>query len=456
MTRAPRKYVPKVKGCYECSQRRINCDRGEPECAKCVSKGFACSGIGPRYRFRNGLAAKRKGVPSRNRLARSSDHHGLPSDSEHPDDGRRGQTSVPQLPLPSVPVAEERVDGNHNQLVRCDVVTGPKQSATQHTPLSVLPCLNHIAPLQRLLLKHFSDHIAPEMVVIDDCNNGWRSLVLPLACADELVMSSVMAVSAFHLSERAESHHLVNAGMLYSKAIFNLQKRQDLHQYDIHARYRIIVSIIVLLLGMMVNGSSDFPIMFRMLQSLDLVGGESVLAAGSKVIADFSVSQIHKMRVYASPFISQDEGVSAVATQIRQSWADQQLYFHSYPAHSRALGLISKLRDQAFQIYLNRASSVEGGVTAPADLISTFKQMLESFPEALPGEHVLVWPIFIAASESHDPDHQQFFTRLLEKQFRRNGFMNILKALESLRRIWARGTDENWTALLPEQPVLVM
>ncbi|KAJ3463554.1 hypothetical protein MRS44_008340 [Fusarium solani] len=220
---------------------------------------------------------------------------------------------------------------------------------------------------QRLLLKHFSDHIAPEMVVIDDRNNGWRSLVLPLACMDELVMSSVMAVSAFHLSERAESHPLVSAGMLYSKAIFNLQKRQDLHHYDIHTRYRIIVSIIVLLLVCSRHG-----------------GGENVLAAGSKVIADFSASQIRKMRVYASPFISQDEGVSAVATQIRQSWADQQLYFQSYPAHSRALGLISKLRDQAFQIYLNRASSVEAGVTAPADLISTFKQMLESFPEALP------------------------------------------------------------------------
>lgn len=162
------------------------------------------------------------------------------------------------------------------------------------------------------------------------------------------------------------------------------------------------------------------------------------------------------MRVYASPFISQDEGVSAVATQIRQSWADQQLYFQSYPTHSRALDLISKLRDQAFQIYLNRASPVEPGVTAPADLISTFKQMIESFPETLPGEHVLVWPIFIAASESHDPDHQQFFTRLLEKQFRRNGFMNIFKALESLRRIWARGTHENWTTLLPKQPILVM
>ncbi|RSL90523.1 hypothetical protein CDV31_015667 [Fusarium ambrosium] len=457
MPRAPRKYVPKVKGCYECSQRRINCDRGEPECAKCVSKGLACSGIGSRYRFRNGLAVKRKGDPLRNRLSRSSDQHGFSLDSEQSSSGRLGQTSVHQELLPFVSIVEEKVDDNHGQPVRYDVVIEPEENATQHTRISVLPCLNHITPWQRLLLKHFSDHIAPEMVVIDDRNNGWRSLVLPLACMDELVMSSVMAVSAFHISERAESQQLVNSTMLYSKAIHNLQKRQNLHQYDIHARYRIIVSIIVLLLGMMVNGSSDFPIMFRMLQSaLDMVNGETVSAAGSKVIAEFSASQIRKMRVYASPFISQDEGVSAVTTQIRQNWADQQLYLQSYPAHSRALSLISKLRHQAFHIYLNRASSVEDGTTAPEDLISTFRQMLESFPEALPGEHVLVWPIFIAASESFDPNHQQFFARLLEKQFRRNSFANILKALESLRRIWARGVDENWTTLLPKQPVFVM
>lgn len=93
---------------------------------------------------------------------------------------------------------------------------------------------------------------------------------------------------------------------------------------------------------------------------------------------------------------------------------------------------------------------------APANQISTFKQILESFPKALLGEHVLIWPIFIAASESYDPEHQQFFARFLEKQFRRNGFANILKALESLRSIWARGTHENWTTLLPKQPVFVM
>ena len=46
-----------VLGCYECSQRRIDCDRTEPSCRKCDSKSLSCSGFGPvKFRFRDGLA----------------------------------------------------------------------------------------------------------------------------------------------------------------------------------------------------------------------------------------------------------------------------------------------------------------------------------------------------------------------------------------------------------------
>lgn len=47
-------------GCYHCSQRRIDCDRGQPACIKCVSKGLLCSGLGVRYRFNLGVAARGK------------------------------------------------------------------------------------------------------------------------------------------------------------------------------------------------------------------------------------------------------------------------------------------------------------------------------------------------------------------------------------------------------------
>lgn len=146
-----------------------------------------------------------------------------------------------------------------------------------------------------------SEHIAPEMVAIDDHSNGWRKLVLPLAWMNDMVLNSVAAVAAFHLSERVSaSHHtkrrsvagLADPAILYSKAILELQKRRDLHNTDPEARHQVIVAILVLLLATMVNGSSDFMIIFHMLQSaVGFVGGEEALAANGH---DFLAIQIRK------------------------------------------------------------------------------------------------------------------------------------------------------------------
>jgi hypothetical protein len=50
-------------GCKECSRRRIKCDKGTPECAKCLKKGIQCTGIGRQIRFVEGATSKgeRKG-----------------------------------------------------------------------------------------------------------------------------------------------------------------------------------------------------------------------------------------------------------------------------------------------------------------------------------------------------------------------------------------------------------
>jgi hypothetical protein len=47
-------------GCKECSRRRIKCDKGTPECAKCLKKGIKCTGIGRQIRFVEGAISKGK------------------------------------------------------------------------------------------------------------------------------------------------------------------------------------------------------------------------------------------------------------------------------------------------------------------------------------------------------------------------------------------------------------
>lgn len=47
-------------GCKECSRRRIKCDKGSPECVKCLKKGIQCTGVGRQIRFVEGAISKGK------------------------------------------------------------------------------------------------------------------------------------------------------------------------------------------------------------------------------------------------------------------------------------------------------------------------------------------------------------------------------------------------------------
>jgi hypothetical protein len=47
----------KERGCFQCSRRRIVCDRTEPSCLKCAKKDIECSGLS-RIRFVEGVARR--------------------------------------------------------------------------------------------------------------------------------------------------------------------------------------------------------------------------------------------------------------------------------------------------------------------------------------------------------------------------------------------------------------
>lgn len=161
------------------------------------------------------------------------------------------------------------------------------------------------------------------------------------------------------------------------------------------------------------------------------------------------------MRVYAAPLLSQDQGLQAIMCQAKESFDCLHYYVGLHPEHTSAFSLLADLRQQAFNIYLNRVLT-RGETPQAAGLIDQFVSTIQSFPEGSPGENVLVWPVFIAASESISPEHQLFFTQFLERHYRRNGFGNILKALDLLKKIWSRDDAQNWPELLPEPQVFIM
>ncbi|KAK7397533.1 hypothetical protein QQX98_013103 [Neonectria punicea] len=132
------------------------------------------------------------------------------------------------------------------------------------------------------------------MVVVDDVNNGWRYLILPIARTEQVIMSAVLAASAFHLTGRDASQSVADPHRLYGRAIRELQQMRDLTGCNKRTKQVIILAIVVLLVAVMINGCSDFPIIFQMLESaLDAVGGENGLLDGGEM-ASFSLRQIRK------------------------------------------------------------------------------------------------------------------------------------------------------------------
>lgn len=132
------------------------------------------------------------------------------------------------------------------------------------------------------------------MVVVDDSFNGWRHLALPIALSDELVMNCVLAVSASHFSINVSDQNSIIPGQYYDQAIKWLQKRRELTKYDSQTVQSVILGILILLVGAMVNGCCEFPVLFRTLQSaLDVMGGEEALR-GEGELTVFLRRQVQK------------------------------------------------------------------------------------------------------------------------------------------------------------------
>ncbi|KAE8408782.1 hypothetical protein BDV37DRAFT_278787 [Aspergillus pseudonomiae] len=450
MPRQKRRYVPKVKGCYECSQRRIHCDRVQPHCGKCASRGILCSGLGIRYRFRDGGNQGKIAWQDGDSPQGGTWSGDLPQHQRSPS-FHRGGSSEGQFDWTSN-VTNDPAEPNALAGLGPD---SPEASTGSSDAMAALPLsIDLVDPSNEFLLTYFSHHIAPQMVVMDDKYNGWRYLILPFALSDKMVMDAVLAVSAFHLSHKTRGTLSVRPDKLYAKAILGLQSRSSLNEYDMLTKQSIFVAIITLLVGVMVNGCSDFPILFNMLQSaLDAVGGEGGLGNGD--MTDFLLRQIRKFRVYAAPLLSEEAGVRSIVAHAKESFDCLHYNGNLHPDHALTFYLNAYLRQQAYDIYLERALTGPHGTLDP-EKIERFKETLELFPEGSLGEHSLVWPTFIAASESLKDEHRLYFKQFLEKQFHRNGFLNLQQALILLEKIWARSSYTNWPALLPEPRVFIM
>lgn len=279
------------------------------------------------------------------------------------------------------------------------------------------------------------------MVAVDGPYNSWRNLLLPFAQTNDLVMDAVLSVAVYHYNTshfpNALEFPLLTTGLpdpneLQGRVICGLQQQGDLAKCDSTKKHAVLLTILVLIVGAMVTEGSDYPYLFRMLESaLLIVGGEAEL--GICEVSAFLMAQIHKyvenmmdhgsdgrtdgspndrLRVYSAPLLDETTGLLTISSPVRAAELLRSLSHRlsHYPEHSVVLGFVTDLVRQAFGIYLEQFSHMveptEHEVARSISRVQHFIETLEAFPANAPGEQVLIWASFVAGSGCLLPEHK--------------------------------------------------
>ncbi|KAM0352347.1 hypothetical protein ACHAPU_002012 [Fusarium lateritium] len=489
---APKKrpYVPKTKGCHECSKRRIHCDRTQPSCNKCTSRGLSCSGLGIRHRFNEGVAARGKWAGKSIETVYEENEWKLPTSHEDVAIStlKESSNTAASQEGEDIEVDHESLELTSPDLDIGDLVTTQFEPLDDHIAFCTifLQAVPQSTPAwKRNLFMTFSRCISTEMVAIDGIHNDWRDLLLPLCQQDELVMDAVLTVSAFHFHINNLASNLKQARnkfdpfgvsshesyvpdpyQLLGRTLHGLRKRQELILGDQTTQHSVLITILLLITSVLVTGGSDFLILLRMLESaLDAIGGKERLGTG--ILAAFIMRELHKIRVYAAPHLGEAMGLEMISSQARtdQLFGCLNHCLQLYPQHAPLFSQVADLVYQARDIYLQQVMSDQTSNFFDLDPIPAnpssvarvqrFIGALELIPDTSPVAHMLIWTTFVAASDAQLEEHKTYFEGVLRRHHARSGFGNLLKGVESLKRIWGRKPGERWTTLLPQTKVLV-
>ncbi|PYI09407.1 hypothetical protein BO78DRAFT_415684 [Aspergillus sclerotiicarbonarius CBS 121057] len=500
----------KSRGCFQCSKRRIICDRGEPVCLKCQKKGIECSGLG-RFRFTAGVATrgKLKGCTIPVLDANPDTAYKLSSDSPSSIRWRHDRNKVAKSDKPGKG-GRMRITGGQiehlesNALALSDTcVLGedcrrtpdmeahaavkvsiaetdfasawsgqilPTSVANRGAALSLaqngyryttqdleqqfltngaLTIGRWIAPIDhrtRQSFDYFAKYVAPVMVVLD-ISNGYRDIILPMAFEDELLQQAVSVVAAQHLGPRQPSSQAATESSR-SAIISRLRRASQLGSPDLVFNPSTWATLIVLLVGETVTGSSEYSYLLQTLLML----AKNMRDVDNSKLNEFLTKQTDMFAFLGQPLLNEDLGALQLRNPIDPGvWMASGVHTDSH--HDRTLSLVKQGFSKGAQIYLQRATTNQSSWDALEDL----HQLLSHVDPTEPGAHGFVWSCFIAAADSVDPEYRSFFTNYLKGIHSRTLFDNIPKALAVLPVIWEQQGSRKWTEDLPSlSPILIM
>ncbi|KAK6443923.1 hypothetical protein FP744_10000171 [Trichoderma asperellum] len=295
----------------------------------------------------------------------------------------------------------------------------------------------------------FSENIAPTLVAINGASNGYRALLLPLACADDLVRSATVAASANQLRfQRPKLAPL--ASKFQSAAIEKLSVFSRAENASSSTRSAILAAIILLMITDMMNGGHQFHLLLNMAKSWIEAMKHDDLPTGSSrsALEQFLLNQLDVIQLYAEPLLKEQYTILAQYEPDDRTFKD------------RIVCIFQSLEEaikQACNIYSYHVLH-DSPPPDIEEILDNLKTTAEEIPAYAPGENALAWVYFIAAAESCIPAKRTFFSKRLMGIFERGNFNSTTTAFVILHHIWnCQEVGDNWTKTLKDTPsVLVL
>ncbi|KAI9166313.1 hypothetical protein HJFPF1_02412 [Paramyrothecium foliicola] len=296
------------------------------------------------------------------------------------------------------------------------------------------------------------------MVVFDLGNNGYRDIILPLACQDEAVGKAVSVVAAFHLGKNATHLHVraeATQQAILSKLLRDSMELTPSHVFSLSTW----AAILVLLVGDTITGSANYILLLQILRHLaySSVPNSSIPANAQAFLLQQTKMFTTRFELFGAALTPEHKSLELLSGPL-----DSYLEFLSSTASPldtmryTNMVLIRTAIQAACELCANRIRH-SCSYVCPPDQLESLKQTILVLEPSVDGAHALVWSCFVAAAESVQPEYRAFFSERLGSLYECTRFGTIPMALETLKIIWAKQGKQKWTEFVTrERPILIM
>ncbi|KAL3477449.1 fungal-specific transcription factor domain-containing protein [Aspergillus californicus] len=183
--------MPPGPACMTCREKCRKCDRGRPDCQRCISKGLVCRGYPDQFRF-CGIASRGKWKNARVPTSDEMLQHVKSSASASATGGKRSASGGA-----SITPATRR----SKRLAIEDILVKPVPDTGDD--IGALLGLEQT----KTLLRHYDTFICPHQLaeIGDDVDNPYRAYILPLARKQIGLLYAVLGFSAVHYGRLTEN-----------------------------------------------------------------------------------------------------------------------------------------------------------------------------------------------------------------------------------------------------------